>query len=227
MWICFAFFFEKTAEDTSVYLRDKKIWALGKDYRKHQGKYSVIFLTFKDVKYETWELALDSIDQLMRNEYLRHSEILYGSAMNKYKKQDFEKIVSGSPNEVDLAFSLSKLSQMLDEHYGVAPIIIVDEYDTPIQNGFMQGYYDRVVSFMRNLFSGAFKDNRDLSYGFLTGILRVAKESIFSGLNNLSVNSVLDARYSRYFGFTRDEVSAMLQYYGLEKKLSEVCELYQ
>lgn len=219
-------FFEKTDEDTSVYFRDKKIWGCGKDYRKHQGKYPVIFLTFKDVKYETWELALNSIAQLLRNEYLRHSEILDGPSINKYEKQDFEKIASGSTNEVDLAFSLSKLSQMLDDYYGVAPIIIIDEYDTPIQNGFMQGYYDQIVSFMRNLFSGAFKDNRHLSYGFLTGILRVAKESIFSGLNNLSVNSVLDVRYSRYFGFTQDEVSAMLQYYGAEKKLSEVCEWY-
>ena len=149
-----------------------------------------------------------------------------GSAINKYEKQDFEKIASGSPNEVDLAFSLGKLSQMLDSYYGTAPVIIIDEYDTPIQNGFMKGYYDQIVSFMRNLFSGAFKDNRHLSYGFLTGILRVAKESIFSGLNNLSVNSVLDIRYSRYFGFTQDEVSVMLQYYGVEMKLSEVCEWY-
>ena len=219
-------FFEKTDKDTSVYFRDKKIWGCGKDYRKHQGKYPVIFLTFKDVKYDTWELALNSIAQLLRNEYLRHSEILDGSAINKYEKQDFEKIASGSPNEVDLAFSLGKLSQMLDSYYGTAPVIIIDEYDTPIQNGFMRGYYNQIVSFMRNLFSCAFKDNRHLAYGFLTGILRVAKESIFSGLNNLSVDSVLDVRYSRYFGFTQDEVSVMLQYYGVEMKLSEVCEWY-
>ncbi len=135
-------------------------------------------------------------------------------------------IAFGSDGEVDLAVSLGKLSQMLDSYYGIAPVIIIDEYDTPIQNGFMKGYYDQIVSFMRNLFSGAFKDNRHLSYGFLTGILRVAKESIFSGLNNLSVNSVLDIRYSRYFGFSKDEVSAMLQYYGVETKLSEVCEWY-
>lgn len=171
-------------------------------------------------------MALNSIAQLLRNEYLRHSEILDGSAINKYEKQDFEKIASGSPNEVDLAFSLGKLSQMLDSYYGTAPVIIIDEYDTPIQNGFMRGYYNQIVSFMRNLFSCAFKDNRHLAYGFLTGILRVAKESIFSGLNNLSVDSVLDVRYSRYFGFTQDEVSVMLQYYGVEMKLSEVCEWY-
>ena len=219
-------FFEKTDKDTSVYFRDKKIWGCGKDYRKHQGKYPVICLTFKEVKYDTWELALNTIAQLLRNEYLRHSEILDGSAINKYEKQDFEKIASGSPNEVDLAFSLGKLSQMLDSYYGTAPVIIIDEYDTPIQNGFMRGYYNQIVSFMRNLFSCAFKDNRHLAYGFLTGILRVAKESIFSGLNNLSVDSVLDVRYSRYFGFTQDEVSVMLQYYGVEMKLSEVCEWY-
>lgn len=146
-------FFERTDEDTSIYFQDKKIWACGEEYRNHQGKYPVIFLSFKDVKYATWELALDSIAQLLRGEYLHHAKILDSPSLNKYQKQDFEKIVSGSCNEVDLAFSLSKLSQMLDDYYGIAPIIIIDEYDTPIQNGFMNGYYNQVVSFMRNLFS--------------------------------------------------------------------------
>lgn len=219
-------FFEKTDEDTSIYFQDKKIWTCGERYRKHQGKYPVIFLTFKDIKYETWDLAFNAIAQLLRSEYLRHSEILDNPDISKYEKQDFDKIASGSTDEVDLAVSLGKLSQMLDEYYGTAPIIIIDEYDTPIQNGYSKGYYDQVVSFMRNLFSGAFKDNSHLSFGFLTGILRVAKESIFSGLNNLKVNSILENRYSEYFGFTKDEVKAMLRYYGKTNKFEEVCRWY-
>ena len=129
-----------------------------------------------------------------------------GMLWQMYHATGDENCLLYTSNEVDLAFSLGKLSQMLDSYYGIAPVIIIDEYDTPIQNGFMKGYYNQIVSFMCNLFSGAYKDNRHLSYGFLTGILRVAKEGIFSGLNNLSVDSVLDVRYSRYFGFTQDEV---------------------
>ena len=122
--------------------------------------------------------------------------------------------------------SLYMLSKMLHEHHGIAPVIIIDEYDIPIQQGYMKGYYDKVILFMRNLFSGGFKDNKHLSYGFLTGILRVAKESIFSGLNNLVVNSVLDNKYSAYFGFTPDEVKEMAEYYHVADKYGEICEWY-
>jgi len=115
---------------------------------------------------------------------------------------------------------------MLHIHYEIAPIIIIDEYDTPIQQGHVRGYYDKVIDFMRTLFSGGLKDNPHLSYGFLTGILRVAKESIFSGLNNIKVNSVLDNRYSEYFGFTSEEVQEMAEYYGAPEKYEELCEWY-
>ena len=111
---------------------------------------------------------------------------------------------------------------MLHKHYAVAPIIIIDEYDTPIQQGYQKDYYDKVIRFMRNLFSGGFKDNQHLSFGFLTGILRVAKESIFSEMNNLSINSVLDNKYSAYFGFTADEVMEMAEYYGAADKYDEI-----
>lgn len=115
---------------------------------------------------------------------------------------------------------------MLATHYDQAPIIIIDEYDTPIQEGYSKDFYDEIIGFMRNFFSGAFKDNKNLSYGFLTGILRIAQESIFSGLNNLTVNSVMDEAYDRYFGFTNEEVSKMLEYYGVAEKESELQEWY-
>ncbi len=219
-------FFEKSDEDTSVYFKDKKVWSFGEEYRAYQGKYPVIFLTFKDVKFETWEESLESIRSILRREFARHSELGSSSKCSSVEKESLQNLISGTASNVELAGSLSLVSQMLDEHYGVAPIIIIDEYDIPIQQGYMMGFYEKVTPFMRNLFSGAFKDNRHLSYGFLTGVLRVAKESIFSGLNNLAINSVLDSKYSNYFGFTSDEVRKMAQYYGVSSKFDEICDWY-
>lgn len=217
-------FFEKTGEDTSVYFKDKKIWACGKEYRDYQGKYPVIFVTFKDIKKDTWEETYERIVQLIKMEYKRHYEL-----MGSTKIQDadyYQKVIEGKVDPALFDSSLYMLSKMLHEHHGIAPVIIIDEYDIPIQQGYMKGYYDKVILFMRNLFSGGFKDNRHLSYGFLTGILRVAKESIFSGLNNLTINSVLDSKYSDYFGFTSDEVKEMAEYYGVVDKYDEICEWY-
>ena len=121
-------------------------------------------------------------------------ELLESDRLADYEKDFFAKIVDGSPSEVELSSSLENLSKMLDEHYKTPPIIIIDEYDTPIQEGYSKNFYEEIVGFMRIFFSGAFKDNKHLAYGFLTGILRIAQESIFSGLNNLTVNSVLDLK---------------------------------
>lgn len=220
----FRVFFEKTEEDTSVYFKDKKIWACGKKYRDYQGKYPVIFVSFKDVKKETWEETYHCIEQIIVAEYKRHFEL---ESSDKIQDKDYySQIVKGAMDKSLLDSSLYMLSKMLHEHHGIAPIIIIDEYDIPIQQGHMRGYYDKVILFMRNLFSGGLKDNKHLSYGFLTGILRVAKESIFSGLNNLVLYSVLDNKYSAYFGFTSDEVKTMAEYYGVADKYDEICEWY-
>ena len=219
-------FFERTQEDTSVYFQDKKIWQCGKKYRDYQGKYPVIFITFKDVKQETWEETRSQIAKILRQEVERHRELLDSERCSEYEKAYLRAVLEERAGSTDLMLSLQMLSQMLDEHYGIPPIIIIDEYDTPIQQGYMKGFYDEVILFMRNLFSGGLKDNRHLSYGFLTGILRVAKESIFSGLNNLVVNSILDNRYSEYFGFTPEEVKEMACYYGAEEKYEEICQWY-
>ena len=219
-------FFERSKEDTSVYFKDKKIWKCGKEYQDYQGKYPVIYVTFKDVKCDDWENAYDLIYKIIRNEIERHSELLNSDKISAYEKKYLTSMLNGEANENDVAFAFLNLSRMLHTHYGVAPIIIVDEYDTPIQQGHVRGYYDQVIDFMRALFSGGLKDNPHLSYGFLTGILRVAKESIFSGLNNLKINSILDNRYSEYFGFTPEEVREMAQYYGVPEKYDEICEWY-
>lgn len=219
-------FFEKTDADTSVYFKDKKIWACGEEYRAYQGKYPVIYVTFKDVKCENWESTYGLICQILRNEVQRHIELLGSNQITPYDKKYLEGVLDGSASEIDMAMLFMNLSRMLDAHYNKAPIIIIDEYDTPIQQGHTLGYYDKVIAFMRNLFSGGLKDNKHLSFGFLTGILRVAKESIFSGLNNLVINSVLDNKYSAYFGFTPDEVREIAAYYGVSQKYDEICEWY-
>ena len=145
---------------------------------------------------------------------------------SEYDREYFRRMLEGKADSTELMTALQNLSRMLHAHTGVAPIIIIDEYDTPIQQGYMRGFYDQVILFMRNFFSAGLKDNRHLSFGFLTGILRIAKESIFSGLNNLVINSVLDEKYSEYFGFTPDEVRKMAAYYGAEDKYTEICEWY-
>ena len=219
-------FFEISDEDTSKYFSDKEIWKCGDTYRMHQGKYPVIFLTFKDVKFDSWDATLDKIGSLLQTEYGRHQELLESERVAAYEKEYFTRILGGNASEVDLTSALEKLSQMLTEYYEKAPIIIIDEYDTPIQEGYSKDFYDEIIGFMRNFFSGAFKDNKNLSYGFLTGILRIAQESIFSGLNNLTVNSVMDQEYDKYFGFTNEEVHEMLRYYDFLDKETELKDWY-
>ena len=219
-------FFEISDKNTSKYFADKNIWQCGEEYRSHQGKYPVIFLTFKDVKFDTWDVTIDKIRGLLQEEYGRHQELLNSDKLSQYEKEYFTKIISATANEVELTSSLERLSKMLASHYDKAPVIIIDEYDTPIQEGYSKDFYDEIIGFMRNFFSGAFKDNKNLSYGFLTGILRIAQESIFSGLNNLTVNSLMDEEYDSFFGFTESEVKAMLSYYGVSDKEEELKDWY-
>lgn len=219
-------FFEKTNEDTSKYFKDKKIWEQGEYYRSFQGKYPVIFITLKDVKHNSWDNTFANIGSIISSEYCRHSDLSKSPKLDKKQKDFYDKMVSEKFSAVDLERSLLNLSEMLKKNYGEGAVIIIDEYDTLIQSGHTNGFYDDVIAFMRNLLSGCFKDNKSLAFGFLTGILRVAKESIFSGLNNLTINSVLDNKYSEYFGFTANEVKEMAAYYSAPDKFDEVCEWY-
>ena len=219
-------FFEKTNEDTSVYFKDKQIWQCGDYYTKHQGQYPVIFLTFKDVKSITWEETFQKIRRLISLEFIRHNELETSSVLTSYEKEQYHLLAGDSGDEVDCQMGLQLLSLLLHKHYGRECIIIIDEYDTPIQQGHTCNFYPEIVNFMRNFFSGGLKDNPHLAFGFLTGILRVAKESIFSGMNNLKTYSILDDGYSSYFGFTEKEVKDMLQYYGKDDKYNELSEWY-
>lgn len=219
-------FFEKTNEDTSVYFKDKQIWQCGDYYTRHQGQYPVIFLTFKDVKSMTWEETFQKIRRLISLEFIRHNELETSSVLTSYEKEQYHLLAGDTGDEVDCQMGLQLLSLLLHKHYGRECIIIIDEYDTPIQQGHTCNFYPEIVNFMRNFFSGGLKDNPHLAFGFLTGILRVAKESIFSGMNNLKTYSILDDGYSSYFGFTEKEVKDMLRYYGKDDKYNELSEWY-
>ena len=219
-------FFEKTPEDTSIYFKDKYIWQCGDYYTKHQGQYPVIFLSFKDVKYSSWQESFQKISKLISLEFMRHNELESSSVLSSYEKEQYHRFASENINEVDCQMGLQLLSLLLHKHYDKECVIIIDEYNTPIQQGHLCDFYNEIVDFMRNFFSGGLKDNPHLAFGFLTGILRVAKESIFSGMNNLKTNSILDNNYSSYFGFTNEEVREMLAYYDYEDKYQEICEWY-
>ena len=219
-------FFEKTEEDNSTYFTDKAIWSCGKAYTSFQGQYPVIFLSFKDVKCADWQETYEMITKLISAEFRRHPELEKSDRLSDYEKTQYSQLSEDKADSADYQLSLKTLSLLLYKHYGKEAVIIIDEYDTPIQQGHTMGFYKEIIAFMRNFFSGGLKDNSHLAFGFLTGILRVAKESIFSGLNNLTINSILDEQYSAFFGFTKEEVRQMLEYYGCGDKFDEVCEWY-
>lgn len=216
-------FFEKTSDNTSIYFKDKYIWQCGDYYTKHQGQYPVIFLSFKDVKCSSWQETFQKISKLISLEFMRHDELESSFVLSSYEKEQYHRFASENINEVDCQMGLQLLSLLLHKHYNKECVIIVDEYDTPIQQGHLCDFYNEIVDFMRKFFSGGLKDNPHLAFGFLTGVL---KESIFSGMNNLKTNSILDNSYSSYFGFTNEEVKDMLAYYEYEDKYQEILEWY-
>ena len=219
-------FFEASDEDTAKYFADKKIWQCGQKYRALQGTYPVIMLTFKDVKFGNWEDSLEAIRLVLKDEYKRHDELTGSSALGADDRDYLERMKRGQLTDVEYSRALLNLTRMLAAHHGKKVVILIDEYDTPIQQGYTKGFYQDVIAFMRNFLSGGLKDNQDLAFGVLTGIMRVSKENLFSGLNNLTVNTVLDEKYSGYFGFTNDEVQEMASYYGKADSMQEIRRWY-
>ncbi len=221
-------FFEKPLDgkDTSHYFKNLKIWQCGEEYTSEQGKRPVIFITLKDVKTSSFEWTMAEIRKTLANEYSRHSELSNSDKLDKKEKDLYDKISSGKAEYNDYSTSLAKLSAMLEKHYGEKTVLLIDEYDAPIQAGFEYGFYDKIVEFMRILLSSVLKTNPSLYRGILTGITRVSKESIFSGLNNIRVNTIFDKGFSEYFGFTQSEVDELFKFYGIEDKREEAREWY-
>ena len=219
------YFFEKTEGNKFRPLfKGKKIeeW---KDFDKYQGKYPVIMITLKDCKGDTFEETLMQIGIQLQQEFERH-RYLSDDQLSEINREWFDKIYRLQADSIILQNSLRLLSDLLTAHWGIPPLVLLDEYDTPIHVAFDKGYYDKMIGFMRNLMSTVFKDNTDIFRGVITGILRVSKESIFSGLNNIAVFSLLDRPMCTSFGFTQEETDRMLDDYSFGTHKEEVKQWY-
>ena len=215
------FFDVKNKEENRKLFENLKIY--NSEYMSEQGKYPVIFISLKDLKGNTWEeclkrLKLFIFDLYAEFEYIREK-------MNEWDKRKFEKVLY-EKEDADYIMSLKFLSDSLYKYYGEKVIILIDEYDAPIINAFDKGYYNEAINFFQTFYSSALKTNNSLKYGVLTGITRIIKEGIFSGLNNLKVDTILNKKYSEYFGLLEDEVIEMLDYFGMKYKIEEVKEWY-
>ena len=211
--------------DASLFA-DKKIWAAGEKYRKEQGAHPVIFLTFKDVKQRTAEAAFTKLTSLLSSEIFRYRDAVSNGLKDEVKKRKLDAVYRGASGCDELGESLGLLCEAIEAHGGRKPVILIDEYDQPITTASVNGFYDEMCAFMRVFLSGALKNNAHCHLGIMTGVLRVAKEGILSGLNNLEVRTVFDAPFAQYFGFTEDEVAAMAKYYGAEDRLPEIKSWY-
>ncbi len=219
-------FFEKTEQDISHLFRHLKIWQAGEEYTGKQGKYPVIFLTFKDVKESSWESALKKTKRLIQKEFLRHKYLRAGKGLEAEERDYFNSIAKLTADQSAYEDSLEQLAHYLARYHNQKVILLIDEYDTPIQAGYVNGYYAEAVGFMRNFLSAGLKDNPHLEKGVLTGIMRVAKESIFSGLNNLGVFTLLSRSFADKFGLTEPEVKQMLKDFQVEDHYQAVNEWY-
>lgn len=193
---------------------------------KHQGKYPVIAISFKDVKFDNFEMAYKKIVEILIEVHSQHPEALVSDKLVDNERLLNEFLLSRQADRVQVEGSLKNLSICLHKHYGIRPFILIDEYDSPIQASFRYGYYDEMIAFMRGLFGTCLKGNNSLQKGILTGIMRVSRESLFSGLNNLEAYSLLRNEYSQYFGFTENEVNALFEKSGLENTMFDVKDWY-
>ena len=215
------FFDERNKDENRKLFEGLKIF--GSEYMKEQGKYPVIFVSLKDLRADTWEMCLLEIKKLISKIYREFQYIT--EKMNEDDKEIYDSI-KNRKNDMDLNTSIELLSEYLFEYYGERVIILIDEYDAPIINAFDKGYYNEAINFFQVFYSSALKTNDSLKYGILTGITRIIKEGIFSGLNNLKVDTILNKKFSEYFGLLESEVIKMLDYFEMKYKIEEVKEWY-
>ncbi len=217
-------FFSVNYADRSDLFEGMKIWKEEK-YRDMQGKYPVIAMSFADIKETTFPLARKAICRNIQKLYNKYDFLLEGDYLNPAEKELFQKISPEMENYI-ASDSIRALTDYLGRYYGRKPLIFLDEYDTPMQEAYVHGYWSEIVEFIRNLFNSTFKTNPFLDRAMMTGITRVSKESIFSDLNNLTVVTTTSDKYSDMFGFTQKEVSDALAEFGMSDKESDVKSWY-
>ncbi len=219
------YFFEKTEEDHSFLFSSLRIWKDEK-CRALQGKFPVIFLSLKDVKQASWEQTYEIFRRVVAAEFRRHKYLLEGDTLDEEEKEDYRKILRKEDDQALIEQSLLLLTEWLHRYHGQRVVLLIDEYDAPAHAAYVGEYYDTLISFLRNWLSAGLKDNGFLERGVLTGILRIAKESIFSGLNNISTFTLLSETFGDKFGLLEDEVEALLQEFDLAHKLPEIRQWY-
>lgn len=212
--------------DNRAYFEGKKIAACSGDYMEQQGQFPVISLTLKSAKQPNFEMAYHVLQDNIREEFRRHWYVYESGVLQEDEKQKFTKIMGGEADSSNYATALAFLSGCLQKYHNKNVVILIDEYDVPLENAYFEGFYDKMISFIRSLFESALKTNTALEFAAVTGCLRISRESIFTGLNNLEVISILNCNYSEYFGFTLPEVQEMLNHYGLAEKEQELKEWY-
>ena len=212
--------------DNSYLFEGLNIKAEGEKYTKYMGKYPVINLSLKSAKQPTYKMAYESLRDEIMKEYRRHNFILNSDKLLQSEKKIFLDISNGEAKEIEYAKSLQFLSSCLEKYFGSKTIILIDEYDVPLENAFFEGFYDEMISFIRSLFESALKTNPSLEFSIITGCLRITRESIFTGLNNLNIISILNNRYAEYFGFTAEEVEELCDYYNIQEKYETVKKWY-
>ena len=222
------YFFEKTQEDNSYLFKDLNIWNAGEKYKEYQGKYPVINLDFKSVEGLSWKEAYEKAKVMITSEYIRHGYLLDSDVLSDDEKNLYNKLKSlkFDANETEYMYSIKNLCVYLEKYHKQKPIILIDEYDVPLQRAYLNDYYKEAINFFRGMLQDALKTNNSLEFAVITGCLRISKESIFTGLNNLDINSILDKQYSEHFGFTQEEVDEILKYYNLEAKRGIIKDWY-
>ena len=220
------YFFDNRLAEKSTIFDNLLIANVGEAYLAHQNRYPVIKIGLKDVEASDIDEALEMLALEVSREYDRHKYILESSQMTAKEKLIYNRLLDQEASHSELRNSLKFLSDCLAKHYNQKVIILIDEYDVPLEKSHFAGYYDDMVKFIRSLFSSALKTNTSLHFAVLTGCLRVSKESIFTGLNNLTIISILSDNFGEYYGFTEKEVEIMLQHYGLEEKSKQMADWY-
>lgn len=219
------YFFEKGKQKTDYLFKDLKIWGNEK-YREMQGQFPVIFISLKDVKHASWEDTFSSLGELIAAEFRRHHYLLEGNTLIEEEKALYHKLAAAEDGKILIEKSLLILSEWLHRYYNKRVILLIDEYDTPAHAAYVGNYYDTLIGFLRNWLSAVLKDNAYLERGVLTGILRIAKESIFSGLNNVNTFTILNETFSDKFGLLESEVKDLLDHYDLSENLSDFRKWY-
>ncbi len=216
-------FFEKTENDNSYLFDGLNITKAGKQYLAHMGQYPVISISLKGMKQPDFETAYATYKDIIKDEFSTHKAIVYRrDALDNEEMQAYASLLVIDAEYSEYSKAIEFLSKCLCKAYNKNVIILIDEYDVPLEIAYFNGFYDKMIDLLRSAFERALKTNNFLEFAVLTGCLRISKESIFTGLNNLKVHSVLNNDFSEYFGFTEDEVKELTKAYGLEDRLAEM-----